>query len=149
MSKINIQRPSRALKIKKVLNTFEFLLKLHSGIKRRGLQQFLQFSLILSLSHSLFCCRVKNGLFGFGLPFVAWYENLYLIGLIPLYLYTELGHSLLGLQTKLPFIPLMMTSLYCSVGIIWSWLVLYVDFLLEKDDTVNNKVNPRTKLKSR
>ena len=106
------------------------------------------FHLILS-RFILFYYRVNNGLFGFGLPFVTWYENLYLIGLIPLYLYTELGHPLLGLQTKLPFIPLMMTSLYCSVGVIWSWLVLYLDFLLEKDGVVNNKTNSRAKLKSR
>ena len=75
--------------------------------------------------------RVDNGFFG--LPFVTWYESLYLYGLVPLYLYTEFGHQLLGFQEKLPFIPLMMTSFYCSIGVIWSWMLLYFDFLLEMD----------------
>jgi len=73
--------------------------------------------------------KVENGFFG--LPFVTWYESLYLYGLAPLYLYTEFGHQILGFQEKLPFVPLMMTSFYCSIGVIWSWLLLYSDFLLE------------------
>ena len=105
----------------------------------------------LLFSPFFFQCRVNNGFFGFGLPFVTWYENLYLFGLIPLYVYTEFGHSLLGLQTKLPFIPLMMTSLYCSVGVMWSWLVLYLDFLSDKDGVLEHKGNgkSRAKLKSK
>jgi len=65
------------------------------------------------------------------------------MGLVPLYAYTEFGHWWLGLQTKLPFVPLMLTSLYCSIGVIWSWVILYLDFLCEENAegklVMNNK----------
>jgi len=63
------------------------------------------------------------------IPFVTWYEAAYIYISLPLFLYTCLGHSVLGLESKLPFLPLMMTSLYCAVGVIWSWLLLYSHFL--------------------
>ena len=74
-----------------------------------------------------------------GLPFVSWYESLYLFGLVPLYIYTELGHQLLGVQEKFPFIPLMLTSFYCSIGVLWSWVLLYFDFMLEADAEESKK----------
>ena len=74
-----------------------------------------------------------------GIPFVKWYEAFYIYGLLGLYLYTDVGHRYLGLNERLPFLPLLMTSLYCSVGVLWSWSLLYTLFIrYAKDETRKN-----------
>ncbi|KAL7754244.1 glycosyl transferase [Sorochytrium milnesiophthora] len=52
--------------------------------------------------------------FGLGLL-----DRLYLCGLLALEWFSTVGHRLL-LQGRLPFLPLMATSVYCAVGIFWS-----------------------------
>ncbi|XP_071502499.1 dolichyl pyrophosphate Glc1Man9GlcNAc2 alpha-1,3-glucosyltransferase-like [Diadema antillarum] len=52
-------------------------------------------------------------------------ETLYIVGLVPLFLYCELVHYALGLSQKLAFLPLLLMSVYCSVGVLYSWLCLY------------------------
>lgn len=55
-------------------------------------------------------------------------QKLYLLGLLPL----ELGCVLFGslrLSLQLPFVPLMLTSLYCSVGLIWVWFQQLMDYV--------------------
>jgi hypothetical protein len=47
-------------------------------------------------------------------------SRVYLAGLVLLELYCTLGHKLL-LGDRLPFVPLMLTSVYCAVGITWVW----------------------------
>lgn len=49
-------------------------------------------------------------------------EKLYLLLSLPLALYAELLHPLLGLGTSLPFLPLLLYSLYCSVGLFSTYL---------------------------
>lgn len=50
-------------------------------------------------------------------------ECLYLWGLIPLELYCLVGHKLLfGQSNKLPFLPLLLTSVYCAAGNMYCWL---------------------------
>jgi len=63
------------------------------------------------------------------IPFVKSYEAVYIYGIVPLFLYATFGHSVLGLDEKLPFLPLLMTSVYCAIGVLWSWLLLYRHFL--------------------
>lgn len=58
-------------------------------------------------------------------------EWLYLFGLIALQLYYSVGHRLLGLEARLPFLPLMLISVYSSVGVIYTWLVFYRKTLLD------------------
>ncbi|KAI8644519.1 glycosyltransferase family 57 protein [Parasitella parasitica] len=58
-------------------------------------------------------------------------EKNYLIGLLFLQLYTGFAHDLLFGQDKLQFLPLMVTSLYCSVGIVYGWTIFMVDYLSE------------------
>lgn len=86
-------------------------------------------SLSVFIHITIYSFLVRNNGGSLGLPFVTWYEASYIYGLVPLYAYTDLGHWMLGLQARLPFVPLMMTSLYSAIGIIWSWLVLYKEFL--------------------
>ena len=62
---------------------------------------------------------------------LATLESYYLLGLIPLELYTNGLHYLIGLDKTLPFLPLLLTSVYCAVGVTYAWLRFYVDVLGE------------------
>jgi len=75
----------------------------------------------------------------FKLPIVEWYEAWYLYGLVFLEFYCGVIHPFTVLAVKLPFLPLMLTSVYCAVGMIWAWIVFYVD-TLKTSPTVNSQV---------
>ncbi|CAH1778366.1 unnamed protein product [Owenia fusiformis] len=68
---------------------------------------------------------------GFSLPLLNKLESLYTLGLVPLLLYTECVHRLIGLQQRLPFLPLMMTSVYCAIGVVYTSGLLYKTVLME------------------
>jgi len=57
-------------------------------------------------------------------------EKLYLLLSIPLFLWSEVIHSSLGLDTRLPFLPLLLYSIYAAFGLISTYLRMYRDFLL-------------------
>ena len=65
----------------------------------------------------------------FKLPIVEWYEASYLYGLVVLEFYCSAIHPLTILAIKLPFLPLMLTSVYCAVGVVWAWILFYTDML--------------------
>ena len=75
----------------------------------------------------------------FGIPFVNHIEAVYIWGLLPLHVYCNAIHSIIGLDERLPFIPLMLTSLYCTVGVTWSWILFYKDSFSDQNETI--KVN--------
>ncbi|CAO3588912.1 unnamed protein product [Absidia cylindrospora] len=56
-------------------------------------------------------------------------EMIYVMGLILMQAYTSIGHSLVFGDDRLEFLPLMMTSVYCAVGIMYAWLMLMYDHL--------------------
>ncbi|KAG1079557.1 hypothetical protein G6F42_023704 [Rhizopus arrhizus] len=56
-------------------------------------------------------------------------EENYLMGLLVLQLYTGVIHDVVFGQNKLQFLPLMVTSLYCSVGIVYGWALFMVNYL--------------------
>ena len=43
--------------------------------------------------------------------------------------YSEFLHSFMGLSTSLPFLPLLLYSLYTSVGITSAYLAFYAHYL--------------------
>ena len=49
-------------------------------------------------------------------------DKLYLALALPVFIYTEFFHALLGLQAALPFLPLLLYSIYCSLGIVTTYL---------------------------
>ena len=53
-------------------------------------------------------------------------EKIYLFGLFFLQIYNAFLHSIFNLSDKLPFLPLLLTSVYCSVGVLYAWLKFYV-----------------------
>lgn len=58
----------------------------------------------------------------------AWPERVYMVGFQALFVYEKLLHPALGLQERLPFVPLMMCSVYCAVGVLWFWVSYYWRF---------------------
>lgn len=48
-------------------------------------------------------------------------EKIYLIGIIVVELWGQFLHSLV-LGDKFPFVPLMLISIYCAIGVIYSWI---------------------------
>lgn len=67
------------------------------------------------------------------------HESLYCAGIICLPLYENLVQYALGLDSKLPFLPLMITSVYCSLGMTYFWLKFYCKYLLESSDVKATK----------
>jgi alpha-1,3-glucosyltransferase len=59
------------------------------------------------------------------LPLLNSLESIYIVGLIPLEVWNSAIFPLLGISEKLPFLPLMLISVYCSFGVIYSWVKFY------------------------
>lgn len=73
------------------------------------------------------------------LPLLSISESLYVLGLIPVFIYESVIHDLLGLNKVLPFLPLMLTSVYCAVGITYCWLHYYWYFMKQDVIVVEKK----------
>jgi alpha-1,3-glucosyltransferase len=66
-------------------------------------------------------------------------EKIYSAGILILPLYEFFIQYALKLDQKLPFMPLLLTSVYCSLGMIYFWLKFYVGYLFEKKDKKKTK----------
>jgi alpha-1,3-glucosyltransferase len=55
--------------------------------------------------------------------------KLYVFGLGCVFVYENVVHHALRLDERFPFLPLMLTSVYCGFGVFMFWLVYYVRFL--------------------
>ncbi|PNH09192.1 putative dolichyl pyrophosphate Glc1Man9GlcNAc2 alpha-1,3-glucosyltransferase [Tetrabaena socialis] len=69
-----------------------------------------------------------------GLGLGRWAAVGYLIGFVALEAYVSLLHGWLvvggwRLAERLPFLPLMATSLYCSVGVLWVWAAMAAEWV--------------------
>nr|XP_033935293.1 probable dolichyl pyrophosphate Glc1Man9GlcNAc2 alpha-1,3-glucosyltransferase [Pseudochaenichthys georgianus] len=62
-------------------------------------------------------------------PLLRPLETLYLVGLLLLSLCCDVLFPLSPWGARLPFLPLLATSLYCSLGIIYCFLRLYCSML--------------------
>lgn len=60
-----------------------------------------------------------------------WMETFYLLGLAPLEIFCEFVFPFTSWKLKYPFIPLLLTSVYCAVGITYAWFRLYVSVLTD------------------
>lgn len=63
------------------------------------------------------------------LPLLRRRETLYLYGLLFLCIYENMIHPACGFNKTLPFLPLMLTSVYCALGVIYFWISYYCYFL--------------------
>lgn len=66
------------------------------------------------------------------------HELIYNFGLIALLFYEFILQYVLNFDKKLPFLPLLLTSVYCSIGIVYFWLKYYAEFLFDANS--NKKV---------
>ncbi|XP_055640729.1 probable dolichyl pyrophosphate Glc1Man9GlcNAc2 alpha-1,3-glucosyltransferase [Toxorhynchites rutilus septentrionalis] len=66
-----------------------------------------------------------------GGQFLSTLERLYLFGFVMLSLYENIIHPGFGLSQKLPFVPLMATSVYCAIGVSYFWLRYQSDFFAQ------------------
>lgn len=57
-------------------------------------------------------------------------ERVYCLGFIPLFLYTEILHNQMPvLKERLPFLPLLLTSVYCALGVFYFWVTVTWKFV--------------------
>ncbi|XP_046648135.1 probable dolichyl pyrophosphate Glc1Man9GlcNAc2 alpha-1,3-glucosyltransferase [Daphnia pulicaria] len=57
--------------------------------------------------------------------FRSW-ERLFLYGLVAVALFESFIHSMVDPSGKLPFLPLLIMSVYCAVGVIYVWLLFVI-----------------------
>ncbi|KAK3846651.1 MAG: ALG6, ALG8 glycosyltransferase family-domain-containing protein [Linnemannia gamsii] len=57
------------------------------------------------------------------LRYYSLLERLYVFGCIPVQIYVNIVHEAVFGQDKLAFLPLMMTSVYAAVGVVYGWLL--------------------------
>uniref|UniRef100_A0A673B4C0 Alpha-1,3-glucosyltransferase n=1 Tax=Sphaeramia orbicularis TaxID=375764 RepID=A0A673B4C0_9TELE len=98
--------------------------------------------LILSTTghYSLILCSVNRlslSLSGQG-SLLHRLEVIYLLGLVPVSVGCEMVFPLSPWQQRLPFLPLLATSVYCALGICYCFVRLYVS-LLRSDEKPKNK----------
>ncbi len=70
----------------------------------------------------------------FTLPLLNRLETFSVILLIPLCLYVECLHTVLHIDRILPFLPLLLTSIYCSIFIIYCWIRLHIIEAHQEDE---------------
>lgn len=78
---------------------------------------------------------------------LSWHEVIYALGLIGIFSYEVCFQYVLGLDQKLPFLPLLLTSVYCSIGITYFWLKYYIRFVFTSQQPAEMKTVPNTNLK--
>jgi alpha-1,3-glucosyltransferase len=57
------------------------------------------------------------------LRYFSLLERLYVFGSIPVQIYVNIVHEVVFGQDKLAFLPLMITSVYAAVGVVYGWLL--------------------------
>lgn len=68
----------------------------------------------------------------FGCVSLHFYEQFY-VGFLPfLTIYETVLHKVI-ISDKLPFLPLALTSIYCALGIIYSYVIYYYEYMTEDD----------------
>lgn len=76
----------------------------------------------------------------YNLPLLNTFESIYILGLIPLFLYENVIHNMFTVLKIYTFLPLLLTSVYCAFGIIYCWIKYYIYFMCYKNTAgVKNK----------
>uniref|UniRef100_A0A182PK42 Alpha-1,3-glucosyltransferase n=1 Tax=Anopheles epiroticus TaxID=199890 RepID=A0A182PK42_9DIPT len=66
-------------------------------------------------------------------------EFLYLAGFPVLCVYETVVHEAIGLGDRLPFLPLLLTSVYCALGVLYFWVAYQASFLSSGGEMVADK----------
>ena len=62
-------------------------------------------------------------------------------GFIVLHFFTGIVHQVIYKDGKYPFLPLLSTSVYCALGVMYSWIRLSVIYFLGNNDNENQEDN--------
>jgi alpha-1,3-glucosyltransferase len=102
---------------------------------------------LIILSHSVYAFLQLHQMFDvrsdkkLKLPLLSRLETIYILGLVPLFLYEHLIHRFMWFSNDLPFLPLMLTSVYCALGISYTWCKYYWHFLSMGEGNHKRKVH--------
>lgn len=114
-----------------------------------SLTPLLYTSELILVKLSLYMFFIAFNLFAFkklyGNNLLRLHERLYCVGLILLPLYEHLIQYAFNFHVKLPFFPLMITSVYCAVGMSYIWMKFYCEYLFEKTEVKDTKKKHKTK----
>lgn len=109
---------------------------------------FIKISLFLFyISFTLYCASKIHSIDWETL--LPLHEKLYIIGFIFLFFYENFLQHIFGLATRFEFLPLLFTSVYCSLGITYFWLKYYYRFLTlsSTSDRIASKSTKKNKKK--
>uniref|UniRef100_A0A671KI93 Alpha-1,3-glucosyltransferase n=2 Tax=Sinocyclocheilus anshuiensis TaxID=1608454 RepID=A0A671KI93_9TELE len=102
--------------------------------------QELPIKIFLMLLFTIFSLTSLKMLFRKGGALLNPLEATYLLGLIPLELICEFVYPLTVWQKTFPFLPLMLTSVYCALGVTYAFIRLYISLLTCSDTTKKTKM---------
>lgn len=91
----------------------------------------LPIKLCLMLFFTVYSFSALHALFRNEGTLLNWSECIYLSGLIPLEVICEIIYPHTRWHERFPFVPLMFLSVYCSLGITYAWIKLYISVLRE------------------
>ncbi|KAM8976757.1 dolichyl pyrophosphate Glc1Man9GlcNAc2 alpha-1,3-glucosyltransferase [Pelodytes ibericus] len=102
--------------------------------------QELPIKVLLMLIFTVFSGTFLKALFRKEGPLLSWLETLYLYGLVPLEVFCEVVYPLSPWEQRLPFIPLLLTSVYCAVGVGYAWIRLYISQFTESTPNIKKSL---------
>ncbi|KAM6382917.1 dolichyl pyrophosphate Glc1Man9GlcNAc2 alpha-1,3-glucosyltransferase isoform 2-T2 [Alca torda] len=92
----------------------------------------LPIKILLMLLFTVYSFSSLKSLFRRERPLLTWLETLYLVQLVPLEIFCEIIFPLTPWKQHFPFVPLLLTSVYCALGVTYAWLKLYISVLTER-----------------
>ncbi|XP_054708206.1 LOW QUALITY PROTEIN: probable dolichyl pyrophosphate Glc1Man9GlcNAc2 alpha-1,3-glucosyltransferase [Uloborus diversus] len=93
----------------------------------------------LVLLHAVYTFSSLSQLHQMKTPAASTLEKMYFGGLALLQVFYSFGAKMLQLEQKLPFLPLMLISTYCALGVVYSWLK-YCCYTLEIKTNFQEKI---------
>ncbi|GFS94751.1 probable dolichyl pyrophosphate Glc1Man9GlcNAc2 alpha-1,3-glucosyltransferase [Nephila pilipes] len=98
--------------------------------------------ILLLLLHVVYMLSSLSQLHRFKELIIPDEEAIYLCGLVVLQFFYSFGAKVLGIEEKLPFLPLMLISTYCAIGVLYAW-IKYCFISLKNSESIFEKIKKR------